>query len=124
MGNSYSTVGKNSKDYKNVKTVDELYELTNKYLNNEISGNPNSVSKLTIHVYMKMLGNRKDIIDKNISTYSMDPGWCRTDMGGSGAPYSVEHGAETDIYLIKLPDGIDPKYQGKHFKDSKVTNLF
>ena len=73
---------------------------------------------------MKILGSRKDIVDKNISTYSMDPGWCRTDMGGSGAPYSVEHGAETDIYLIKLPDGIDPRYQGKHFRDSKVTDLF
>ena len=124
MGNSYSVVGKNSNVYKNVKTVNDLYDLTNKYLNNEISGSPYSVSKLTIHVYMKILGSRKDIVDKNISTYSMDPGWCRSDMGGSGAPYSVEHGAETDIYLIKLPDKINPKFQGKHFRDSHVTDLF
>ena len=124
MGNSYSTVGKHANDYKNAKSYDDLINLTNKYLKNEISGSPYSVSKLTIHVYMKILGSRKDIVDKNISTYSMDPGWCRSDMGGSGAPYSVEHGAETDIYLIKLPDGIDPRYQGKHFRDSKVTDLF
>jgi len=124
MGNSYSTVGKHANDYKNAKSYDDLINLTNKYLKNEINGSPYSVSKLTIHVYMKILGSRKDIVDKNISTYSMDPGWCRTDMGGSGAPYSVEHGAETDIYLIKLPDGIDPRYQGKHFRDSKVTDLF
>ena len=124
LGSHYSVVGKNSDDYKNAKTVNDLYDLTNKYLNNEINGSPYSVSKLTIHVYMKILGSRKDIVDKNISTYSMDPGWCRSDMGGSGAPYSVEHGAETDIYLIKLPDKIDPKYQGKYFLDCKVTDLF
>ena len=124
LGSSYSVVGKNSNDYKNAKNVNDLINLTNKYLRNEISGSPYSVSKLTIHVYMKILGSRKDIVDKNISTYSIDPGWCRTDMGGSGAPYSVEHGAATNIYLIKLPDKIDPRYQGKHFRDSKVTNLF
>ena len=124
MGASYSVVGKNADDYKNAKTISDLVNLTNDYLNNNINGSPYSVSKLTIHVYMKILGNRKDIIKKNIGVYSMDPGWCRTDMGGFGAPYSIEHGAETNIYLIKLPDGIDPKYQGKHFKDCKVTNLF
>ena len=124
MGDSYSVVGNHGNDYKNAKTVSDIINLTNKYLNNEISGSPYSVSKLTIHVYSKILGNRKDIIEKNIGVYSMDPGWCRTDMGGYGAPHSIEHGAETDIYLINLPDGIDPKYQGKHFKDCRVTNLF
>ena len=124
MGNSYSTVGKHANDYKNAKSYDDLINLTNKYLKNEINGSPYSVSKLTIHVYMKILGSRKDIVDKNIGVYSMAPGWCKTDMGGSGAPYTIEHGAETDIYLIKLPDGIDPRYQGKHFRDSKVTDLF
>ena len=124
LGSHYSVVGKNSDDYKNAKTVNDLYDLTNKYLKDEISGSPYSVSKLTIHVYSKILGSRKDIVDKNIGVYSMAPGWCGSDMGGSGAPYSVEHGAETDIYLIKLPDGIDPRYQGKHFRDSKVTDLF
>lgn len=124
LGASYSVVGKNANDYKNAKTINDLINLTNQYLNDNISGSPYSVSKLTIHVYSKILGNRKDIVEKNIGVYSMDPGWCKTDMGGSGAPYSIEHGAETDIYLIKLPDGIDPKYQGKHFKDCHVTNLF
>jgi NAD(P)-dependent dehydrogenase (short-subunit alcohol dehydrogenase family) len=124
LGSSYSVVGKNSNDYKNAKTVSDLINLTNKYLNNEINGSPYAVSKLTLHVYSKILGNRKDIVEKNIGAYSMAPGWCRTDMGGSGAPYSAEHGAETDIYIIKLPDKIDPKYQGKYFIDCKVTDLF
>ena len=124
MGASYSVVGKNASDYRNAKTVSDIINLSNQYLNNSISGSAYSVSKLTIHVYSKILGNRKDIVEKNISVYSMDPGWCRTDMGGFGAPHSIEHGAETDIYLIKLPDRIDMKYQGKHFKNCQVTNLF
>ncbi len=124
LGSHYSVVGKNSDDYKNAKTVNDLYDLTNKYLKNEINGSPYAVSKLTIHVYSKILGSRKDIVDKNIGVYSIAPGWCRSDMGGSGAPYSVEHGAETDIYLIKLPDKIDPKLQGKYFLDCKVMNGF
>ena len=45
----------------------------------------------------------------------MDPGWCKTDMGGYGAPHPPEHGANIGLFLIKLPDGINPKLQGKYF---------
>lgn len=34
-----------------------------------------------------------------------DPGWVRTDMGGSSAPRSVEQGADTIVWLATLPDG-------------------
>jgi len=30
------------------------------------------------------------------------PGWMRTDMGGSGAPRSVEQGAETPVWLARF----------------------
>ena len=33
-----------------------------------------------------------------------DPGWVRTDMGGRGAPRSVEQGADTIVWLATLPD--------------------
>src|SRR5688572_6541717 len=33
----------------------------------------------------------------------VDPGWVRTDMGGAGAPRSVEEGAETIVWLATLP---------------------
>jgi NAD(P)-dependent dehydrogenase (short-subunit alcohol dehydrogenase family) len=33
-----------------------------------------------------------------------DPGWVRTDMGGSAAPRSVEEGADTIVWLATLPD--------------------
>ena len=39
-GSSYWVIEKNSDDYKNAKTVLDLINLTNKYLNNEISGSP------------------------------------------------------------------------------------
>jgi NAD(P)-dependent dehydrogenase (short-subunit alcohol dehydrogenase family) len=35
---------------------------------------------------------------------SICPGWVRTDMGGAGAPRSVEEGADTAIWLATLPD--------------------
>ena len=31
------------------------------------------------------------------------PGWVRTDMGGAGAPRSVEQGADTAVWLATLP---------------------
>ena len=33
----------------------------------------------------------------------MCPGWVRTDMGGSGAPRSVEEGADTAVWLATCP---------------------
>jgi NAD(P)-dependent dehydrogenase (short-subunit alcohol dehydrogenase family) len=34
---------------------------------------------------------------------SMCPGWVRTQMGGSGAPRTVEQGADTAVWLATLP---------------------
>ncbi len=35
---------------------------------------------------------------------AMCPGWVRTDMGGAGATKSVEDGADTAVWLARLPD--------------------
>ena len=40
----------------------------------------------------------------NIKINAMCPGWVRTDMGGRGAPRSVEQGADTAVWLATLPD--------------------
>lgn len=45
-----------------------------------------------------------------------DPSWARTDMGGPGAPRSVEKGAETIVWLATLPAG-GPN--GGFFRDKK-----
>ncbi len=52
--------------------------------------------------------------------YCMDPGWCRTDMGGKGAPLAVERGADTPVYLIGLPFKFDEKYNGNFYMDRQV----
>jgi NAD(P)-dependent dehydrogenase (short-subunit alcohol dehydrogenase family) len=36
---------------------------------------------------------------------AVDPGWVRTDMGGSAAPRSPEEGADTIVWLATLPKG-------------------
>jgi NAD(P)-dependent dehydrogenase (short-subunit alcohol dehydrogenase family) len=38
--------------------------------------------------------------DKGIAVNSVCPGWCRTEMGGAGAPRSVEEGADGIVWLV------------------------
>lgn len=47
---------------------------------------------------------------------AMCPGWVRTDMGGSGAPRSVEQGADTAVWLATLADN-GPS--GGYFRDRR-----
>ena len=115
---SYSSAGKYKNDFKSAKSVEDLLKLSNQYLSENWSSSPYSISKLVIHIFSRILGQDKKIIQKNIGVFSMHPGWCRTDMGGSGAPLPVEHGAEIGIFIINLPDGINPKLQGKYFDEA------
>jgi NAD(P)-dependent dehydrogenase (short-subunit alcohol dehydrogenase family) len=41
---------------------------------------------------------------KGVLVNAADPGWVRTRMGGSGAPRSIEQGADTIVWLASLPD--------------------
>jgi NAD(P)-dependent dehydrogenase (short-subunit alcohol dehydrogenase family) len=43
--------------------------------------------------------------EPEVMVNSICPGWVRTDMGGLGAPRSVEQGADTAVWLATLPDG-------------------
>jgi NAD(P)-dependent dehydrogenase (short-subunit alcohol dehydrogenase family) len=53
---------------------------------------------------------------ENILVNAACPGWVRTRMGGTGAPRSVEQGADTAVWLAMLPDG-GPS--GRFFQDRK-----
>jgi len=54
---------------------------------------------------------------KNLAVNSVCPGWVRTDMGGSGAPLSVEQGADTIVWLaMEAPKNLT----GKFFRDGKI----
>ena len=72
------------------------------------------VSKTALNALTRMVA--KAVEGDNILVNAMCPGWVRTDMGGAGAPRSVEQGAETAVWLAMLPhDGPT----GGFFRDKK-----
>jgi NAD(P)-dependent dehydrogenase (short-subunit alcohol dehydrogenase family) len=115
---AFSCAGNHLTDFKNARSVNDLITLANRYLQENWSGDSYSISKLLIHLFAKILGENEEIRNKNISVYAMDPGWCKTDMGGYGAPHPPEYGANIGLFLIKLPYGINPELQGKYFNSA------
>jgi NAD(P)-dependent dehydrogenase (short-subunit alcohol dehydrogenase family) len=47
----------------------------------------------------------KELQGTNILVNAYSPGWMQTDMGGPNAPFTVDEGAETALYLATLPEG-------------------
>jgi NAD(P)-dependent dehydrogenase (short-subunit alcohol dehydrogenase family) len=60
------------------------------------------VSKTALNALTRILAS--ELEGTNVKVNSVCPGWVRTDMGGSGAPRSVEEGADTAVWLATLPD--------------------
>lgn len=54
---------------------------------------------------------------RGILVNAISPGWVRTDMGGAGAPRSVEQGAASILWGVRLPPG-GPT--GGMFEDGKA----
>jgi NADPH:quinone reductase-like Zn-dependent oxidoreductase len=44
-------------------------------------------------------------VGRGILVKAVDPGWVRTDMGGPSAPRSVEQGAASVLWGVRLPPG-------------------
>ena len=60
------------------------------------------ISKTALNAITRVLA--AELAATKIQVNSMSPGWVRTDMGGEGAPLSVEQGADTVTWLATLPD--------------------
>lgn len=46
----------------------------------------------------------EDLDGTGILVNAISPGWCRSDMGGAGAPRSAEQGAASIVWGVTLPD--------------------
>jgi NAD(P)-dependent dehydrogenase (short-subunit alcohol dehydrogenase family) len=59
-----------------------------------------SISKAALNAFTRQLASATSGTDVLVN--SACPGWVRTDMGGPGAPRSVEEGADTIVWLATL----------------------
>lgn len=116
---------------KNMKK-EKLYELAGRFRDSIDKGNNielgwgsniYSVSKMLINKYASIVGNREEILNKNIQVYSCCPGWVRTDMGGPRAQRSLDEGVVCPVYLIELEHKLNKEFQGKFFEDCKVSDI-
>ena len=73
------------------------------------------ISKAAINVLTLIFAS--ELAGTNIKVNSMDPGWVKTGMGGSGAPKSVQEGAETAVWLATAPE----ISTGKFYRDKRIA---
>lgn len=75
------------------------------------------LSKLTLNGATIMLAEA--LQDKGIVVNAFDPGWVKTDMGGSSAPRTPEQGADTAVWLAtEAPSNLS----GKLFHDRREVS--
>jgi NAD(P)-dependent dehydrogenase (short-subunit alcohol dehydrogenase family) len=74
-----------------------------------------SISKTALN----MLTQQLTAALPHLAINSMCPGWCRTEMGGEGAPRSAEEGADTLVWLaLDAPHSL----RGSFVKDRQVID--
>jgi NAD(P)-dependent dehydrogenase (short-subunit alcohol dehydrogenase family) len=73
-----------------------------------------AVTKVALNAMTRALA--EDLDGTGVLVNACSPGWCRTDMGGEGAPRSSEQGAESIVWGATLPD-VGPS--GGFFQDGE-----
>jgi NAD(P)-dependent dehydrogenase (short-subunit alcohol dehydrogenase family) len=67
------------------------------------SGTPAyAISKAALNALTRIVAD--EVEGTNVKVNAVCPGWVRTEMGGPGAPRTVEQGADTIVWLATLPD--------------------
>lgn len=61
-----------------------------------------AVTKMAMNAMTRALA--EDLDGSGVLANACSPGWCRTDMGGGGAPRSATQGAESIVWGVTLPD--------------------
>lgn len=61
------------------------------------------ISKTALNAVTRIFAS--ELAGTNIKVNSVCPGWVQTDMGGAGAPRTLQQGADTIVWLATLPDG-------------------
>ncbi len=74
-----------------------------------------SVSKVGLNMYTQLLA--ADLRDRKIMVDALDPGWVKTDMGGSGAPIEPENAAKTALFLAMRPQS---SQTGLFWRDQQI----
>src|SRR5207248_4821133 len=87
-------------------TVDDVLRLS------EEAPDGYGASKAALNALARLFA--RDLPEARVN--SVDPGWVRTEMGGQGAPRSVEQGAASVLWAARVPtDGPT----GARFRDGK-----
>lgn len=67
------------------------------------SGDAYAISKAGVNAAARLLA--RELAPSGFRVNAVSPGWCRTEMGGAGAPRSIEEGAASITWAATLGEG-------------------